>query len=107
MKEIDKQAIRVMLRALRMRHAATSPHTGGELWVHEDGTKITLTWGDQKQWGVRYLDGSVSHPWNGGTARQRAEEEAERLRQMYPSDAARGAYTVVCRHSDTERWVTP
>ena len=43
--EADREMVRVMLRALHMRRAAVSGNTGGELWVHEDGTTITLSWG--------------------------------------------------------------
>jgi hypothetical protein len=98
--EADREMVRVMLRALHMRRAAVSGNTGGELWVHEDGTTITLSWGVM-EWGVMFSDGSVKHPWNGNTQQQRAEEEAIRLHRKYPE----GTYTVVHRKG-SEEWRT-
>lgn len=102
MDEADHEMVYVLLRALHLRRAATSEHTGGELWVHEDGTRITLTWGNQAQWGVMFKDGSVRHPWNGYTAQRRAEEEAARLYREHPGDTF-----VVVHRRGSEDWRLP
>lgn len=38
------------------------------------------------EFGIRFGDGSVRHPWNGRTQLQRAGEELEHLRAEYPGD---------------------
>lgn len=43
--------------------------------------------GVELEWGVMFSDGSVSHPWNGHTQRQRAEEELARLQEQYKAHA--------------------
>jgi hypothetical protein len=53
-----------------------------------------------RQYGVRFGDGSVRHPWNGYTQLLRAVEEAERLRSKYTPDK----FTVVCRDSLDQQW---
>lgn len=53
-----------------------------------------------EQWGVMFNDGSVRHPWNGRTQRQRAEEEARRLRVEYAPDNI----TVAWRPSRDATW---
>jgi hypothetical protein len=100
--EADREMVRALLRALHMRRAAVSGNSGGELWVHEDGTRITLSWG-VTEWGVMFNDGSVMHPWNGRTQRERAEEEAARHHREYPNDTI----TVVCRSSGSDEWRLP
>lgn len=50
-----------------------------------------------EQWGVMFGDGSVMHPWNGRTQRQRAEEEQQRLAQTYYPDQF-----WLCRRADRD-----
>ena len=54
-------------------------------------------------YGVRFRDGSVRHPWNGRTQLQRATEELARLRKEYPGDAE--AIVLVSRPGPDGPWV--
>lgn len=55
-----------------------------------------------EQWGVMFADGSVRHPWNGRTQRQRAEEATARLGAEYAPDHITLAYRPT-RHSAWRR----
>lgn len=44
------------------------------------------------RWGVMFGDGSVRSRWNGQTQRQRATEEADKLRTAWPQDDITLAY---------------
>jgi hypothetical protein len=56
----------------------------------------------QGEWGVRWRDGSVSHPWNGRTQRQRAEEFLAKIKVEYPGDAS--TYRLVWRMNRDSEW---
>lgn len=56
----------------------------------------------QLQFGVRFQDGSVAHPWNGRTQLQRATEEQERLRREFPRDT----FELVVREREDGPWIT-
>jgi hypothetical protein len=60
--------------------------------------------GGAVEWGVRFTDGSVRHPWNGRTARLRAEEELERLRREYPNES-RDNLSLVFRENRKTQWM--
>lgn len=51
-------------------------------------------------WGVMFSDGSVMHPWNGRTQKDRAIRALDRIRDEYPGDRIDLAY----RPSPGEPW---
>jgi hypothetical protein len=52
------------------------------------------------EYGVRFSDGSVLHPWNGATQRRRATERIAYMRKEYPGDT----FVLVCRSARDAPW---